>query len=398
MFGWLRKAERLFAYGQQLARQERFEEALSVYDRALTARPDTPGILLHKALALAELGRQDEAVAAMHQAMALQPANPVLPMFLGQIRFDQGDHEATRTYSQRALELSPSNMHAYTLLALADLSQGHIAAGYGRLVAPVPGQISGWTSRLVRGLGIRLPPLVQEANAMLQSRLLLVIETYLLEYARKGRSLAEQLRGLEERGVGYRLLSAIDLGITKGIVLVRRLATELVTLGRPAKRAVRLTRLAADEAYYLGHAEAAQAHYGALPPELRKDAVVQERLHDLCYQRGDFRAALRHLQRLEVAPSKHGHLPTWYNRQLGELWYVNGRHDKAAMALTEALEDGDREYKTFYYLALCTLRRGETEPARRLLARAVQQLHPDLVRLRLDEMHRVHQTRISEAG
>jgi tetratricopeptide (TPR) repeat protein len=398
VFGRLNKAERLFAYGQRLARQERFEEAVSAYERALEARPDASGIFLHRALALSELDRPDEAVTSMQQAMARQPANPVLPMFLGQILFDHGDYAAARTWCRRVLELNPSNAHAHALVALTELRQGHITAGCQRLAASVPLPTSEPMAALVSALGMRIPSLVHETNAMLQSRLLLIVETYLLEHPEWGRSLAEQLRGREERGLGYTLMYAIDLVVTRGVMTLRRLATWPLTLGRPSQRAMRWKRLAADEAYYLGRLDTAQAHYGQLPADLVDSPAVQERLYDICYERGDFRAALRHLQRTEVASSRDGSLPSWYSRQLGELLYLNGRYARAATALSQAIERGDREYRNFYYLALCALRRGEAAPARRLFAHAVQQLHPDIVPLRLEEMLRVHYALTSEDG
>ena len=55
-------------------------------------RPRAAGIYLHHALALAETSRWLEAVLALQQAMALQPTNPVLPMFLGRIYLDHADY------------------------------------------------------------------------------------------------------------------------------------------------------------------------------------------------------------------------------------------------------------------------------------------------------------------
>ena len=84
MTGVLRAAW-LFRRGQKLAAQGHFDAAIEAFAQAQGLRPRAAGIYLHHALALAETSRLPEAVLALQQAMALQPANPVLPMFLGRI-------------------------------------------------------------------------------------------------------------------------------------------------------------------------------------------------------------------------------------------------------------------------------------------------------------------------
>src|SRR5262249_20216708 len=71
------RAEWLFRRGQKLAAQERFDAAIEAFAQAQSLRSRAVGIALHRALALAEMSRLPEAVLALQQAMAVQPANPV---------------------------------------------------------------------------------------------------------------------------------------------------------------------------------------------------------------------------------------------------------------------------------------------------------------------------------
>src|SRR3989441_8492789 len=118
---------------QNLASQVHFVEASKAFSQAQGLRPRAAGIYLHHALALAETSRWPEAVLALQQAMALQPTNPVLPMFLGRIYLDHIDYANATLWCTRALALSPTNCHALALQALIELARGQIQQGSQRL-------------------------------------------------------------------------------------------------------------------------------------------------------------------------------------------------------------------------------------------------------------------------
>src|SRR5215831_19513975 len=124
------RAERLFRRGQRFATEGHFDEALEAFTQAQELRPRAAGIYLHRALALAETPRWPEAVLALQQAMALQPANPVLPMFLGRIYVDHTDYTNAALWCARALVLSPANC--------LSLFQRWSVASYGAVGAVSP--------------------------------------------------------------------------------------------------------------------------------------------------------------------------------------------------------------------------------------------------------------------
>src|SRR5918912_4160429 len=215
------RAEWLFRRGQRLAAQERFDEAREAFAQALSLRPGAAGIYLHQALALAETACLHEAVAALQQAMALQPSNPVLPMFLGRIYFDHADYPKAATWCARALSLSPYNCHALALQALIDLASGQVQQGYERLQQPLPLPISGLECGFLWLGRSRIPSVLQQANTAIQSRILLQAETFLLQHPAQARTLAQQLLETAAGPAGEtyadRLMTVLERCLTAGI-------------------------------------------------------------------------------------------------------------------------------------------------------------------------------------
>src|SRR5215471_14853723 len=240
----LLRAEWLFRRGQKLAAQGHVDEAIEILTQAQALRPRAAGIYLHRALALAETSRWPEAVLALQQAMALQPANPVLPMFLGRIYLDHTDYANAALWCARALALNPANCHALALQALVELARGQIQQGCQRLQQPLPLPISVlergflWCSRS------RVPTLLQQANAALQGRVLLHVETLLQQYGAPARTLAQQLLDTSathhDETCTDRLLTMLDRSLTRGIMSIRRLCMRLCYAFQPAKRALHL--------------------------------------------------------------------------------------------------------------------------------------------------------------
>ena len=136
------RAAWLFRRGQRLAAQGHFDEAIETFGQAQVLRPRAAGIYLHQALALAETSRLPEAVLALQQAMAIQPGNPVLPLFLGCIYADHADYTHAAHWCARALALNPANGHALALQALIEMASGQLQQGSERLQQPLPLPVS----------------------------------------------------------------------------------------------------------------------------------------------------------------------------------------------------------------------------------------------------------------
>jgi tetratricopeptide (TPR) repeat protein len=342
---------------------------------------------LHQALALAETGQITTAIAILQEAMTWQPNNPVVPLFLGQLCFDAVDYGQARHWCTHALALAPHNPYALGLQALVDLAGGQISQGYERLKQPAPG-----TMRLGERTALRLsqrrpPTLIQCANAALNSRLLLGVESYLLHQEIPVRTLSHQLVALSPAGPTARCLASIDRLCTRGIMGLQRFAVRLRYLGQPAATALRLRQAAATEAYYLGEVATARALYSELLQHLPEHHMARQRLFEVCYEQGDFGAALDALRTLEHDDTA---LPAWHASLLGELLAVMGRYTEASSLLQQAARQGLQDYKLFYYLGLCQVHHGAHQQARRWFAQATRLLNPGIPELRLDEMYRIY--------
>lgn len=387
------RAQRLFTRGQYLATQGHLEAALTAYEAALALGLHTAGLHLHYALALSDFGRFADAVTALQTALALKPHHPVLPMFLGQIYFDHGVYEQAATWCAQTLARSPSNSHALGLQALIALVTGQVARGYEAFRKPLPLPISA-AERALLWLGrSHLPSVLQQANNALQSRVLLAIETLLLQQHTAVHTLSQQLlehpEAAEDEGLANRLLGGLDYGCLRVLMGLRQFSTRLRYLGRAEQCARQLRLLQAEKALYLGQAATAEALYTACVTAMPAPSFLLERLCELCYMQGKFPAALQHLRRaLKQLPPEEPP-SAWQYLLLGELLYQAGKYCEAYAALQQAADSALCDYKLFYYLGLCQLRRGEAGLARRTFATALQQLHPDIVRLRLDELYRV---------
>ncbi len=327
--------------------------------------------------------------------MALQPANPVLPMFLGRIYLDHTDYANAALWCARALALRPTNCHALALQALIELARGQIQQGFQRLQQPLPLPVSAlergflWCSRS------RVPTLLQQANAALQGRVLLHVETFLLQHGVPARTLAQQLLDTSathnDETFTDRLLTRLDRCLTRGIMSMQRLCILVRYAFQPAKRTLHRRFLQAEDAACHGQAATAQALYTQVAQQAPDMPYIQERLCEVCYTQGKFREALRHLRRLLKQLPDPDQPGAELAVLLGELLCQVGQYQEAGAALARAGTSTARDYRLWYYLGLCQLQAGTPQVAQRSFIQAVQQLNPNIAALRLAEMSRVSQ-------
>ncbi|MEQ8800038.1 MAG: tetratricopeptide repeat protein [Salinisphaeraceae bacterium] len=104
-------AERLFlAEGELLYEARRFDDALAMYDRALTQHPGDTDLLYGRSLALERLGRIDEAAADLRRSLAEEPDDPRALNALGYLLTNHTDrHQEALGYIERALEAEPDD-------------------------------------------------------------------------------------------------------------------------------------------------------------------------------------------------------------------------------------------------------------------------------------------------
>ncbi len=91
------------ALGNALAGRSEFEQALAEYDRALALRPADPLATVGKGMALAQLGRNREAMPWLELAVEADPYNPRLRFNTAEVGRALGENRAARKHYDAAL-------------------------------------------------------------------------------------------------------------------------------------------------------------------------------------------------------------------------------------------------------------------------------------------------------
>jgi tetratricopeptide (TPR) repeat protein len=108
-----------FNRGNAFFKAQRFADALEQYDLALRLRPGHPRVLLNRGQALRNLGRFDEAIAALRAASAGEPDNADTLRALAQLLFAARRPEEAADGAASALTLAPTDSALHVLHGLA---------------------------------------------------------------------------------------------------------------------------------------------------------------------------------------------------------------------------------------------------------------------------------------
>ncbi len=382
------RASQFFVQGQRLAANDQLDEALMAFEQALTRQPQMAGAHLHYALALSDADRLDEAVSAMRQAMAIAPQNAVLPMFLGQILFDHADYAEATSWCEQSLTLNPQQLRARALIALIDLAEGRVVQGYERLQQSQSPSLS-ILERLVFKSGVRPPPLLyQQASSMWQSRLLLMVESHLIRAGSSALTLADQLIHDSPQAEAMNKAHVIDRALTPCVMSVIRLSYRLRYASQPTQRDLWLRYTQAEEAYYLAQPDTAIETYEKLMPDFPEPQRLEQRLYEIAYAQGDFKRAWKHWR--SWARTSESDLSPLDRLQQAELQYQAGDYEGTKTTLEQMTTLPWSDFRVPYYEGLCYLRAGAKREAQRCFVETTRRLNPNIVGVRLDELHRLH--------
>ncbi len=100
------------------------ERALELYDQAALVYPDDAYVQYGKAVALLQLQRVDDALAALSRATELAPSDPVLHLALGNVYQQKGDKEKAAEALRKASSLAPMDMQMHLTLYMLFSSMG----------------------------------------------------------------------------------------------------------------------------------------------------------------------------------------------------------------------------------------------------------------------------------
>ena len=98
----------LYNLGQISQQRGDLERSLDLYGRATAADPSLTSAAFNRAIALRDLGREDEAIAAFEAILANDPDSVGVLFNLGNMYIARGDAERGVALVNRAVELDPS--------------------------------------------------------------------------------------------------------------------------------------------------------------------------------------------------------------------------------------------------------------------------------------------------
>ena len=110
---------------EQLFAQERWQEIVRLAETEAARSADLNS---YYGIALAHLGRWDDAERALKQGLRQQPADKRFPLELAGVSFKQKKYEEAANYLRRALRLDPADSYANDFLASVYLLQGNLDA------------------------------------------------------------------------------------------------------------------------------------------------------------------------------------------------------------------------------------------------------------------------------
>jgi len=114
-----------------IERGEKLDEAVSMIETAVAARPDSGAIVDSMGWALYKLGRFAEAVPHLEQASVLLPVDPVINDHLGDVYWAVGRRTEARFQWQRALSFDPLEVDAERIRAKLDVGLDQVLMDEG---------------------------------------------------------------------------------------------------------------------------------------------------------------------------------------------------------------------------------------------------------------------------
>lgn len=129
------RATSLLFRGQRELRAGHAEKAVELLDEAAAAAPDSPHVALHRALARADAGDLDQALADLVHAAERWPRDVVFPLFRGALLVERDRIDEGLEALASARQLSPDNRLIDAYQALAAMRRGGVEGALRRLAA-----------------------------------------------------------------------------------------------------------------------------------------------------------------------------------------------------------------------------------------------------------------------
>ena len=131
----------LATQGDQFLQQQKYDEAVKAYQKALHAAPDAPGLHFDLGNAYWRTAKLDQAVKELEAELRLNPSHAQANYELGDIAVKQGDVNRGSTLLRKALALDPNLVEAHRSLGralMAELQYAEAAAEFSLVAKAEP--------------------------------------------------------------------------------------------------------------------------------------------------------------------------------------------------------------------------------------------------------------------
>jgi tetratricopeptide (TPR) repeat protein len=264
-----------------------------------------------------------------------------------------------------------------------------VAQGYEQLQQSQSPSLS-ILERLAFKCGLHPPPLLyQQASSMWQSRLLLVVESHLMRAGSHVPTLADRLIHDSPQAQAMMHVNVVDRVLTPCIMTLIRLSYRLRYASQATQRDMWLRYAQAEAAYFSAQPETATALYEKLMADFPEPQRLEQRLYEIAYAQGDFKRAWKHWRRW--ARTAASDLSPLDRLQQAELQYQAGDYAGTKASIEQMTALPWRDFRVPYYEGLCHLQAGARRQALRCFVETTRRLNPNIVGVRLDELHRLHQ-------
>jgi tetratricopeptide (TPR) repeat protein len=105
-----------FLWGKSAESEERFEEALEAYEKALVCDPGADYVSQKLAILLVNMGKKEQAVVLLEKMIADEPANIGHRLLLGNVYSSMGRGREARAVYEAALQIAPDDTQAMLML------------------------------------------------------------------------------------------------------------------------------------------------------------------------------------------------------------------------------------------------------------------------------------------
>jgi tetratricopeptide (TPR) repeat protein len=325
----LLETDALVRNGARLAAMGRLDEALAVLEEAVRRNPDLGSGLLHLGLALTRAGRFAEAAPHLRRALELRPGSAAFHLLAGEAFFQAAEYQPARAEFARALELNPDNELARSYRILNEWASGSQEAAE------------------------QLNPEQLPDSTPFLAQLLALIETEL-----RGRSvdLVDRERRtpwLDRPRVAYALWRG-EMARKAGTLDRASSYADMVMEMQPGHPAgaelLRQCREAALSAAQQRVVESPQSPEARV--ELASHLADMERLEEADRELSEARRLAMDPQNAAAAQTPE------ISRAEGRVLYALGRIDEAIAQIRAGAEPGFSMTETHYYLGLCHLAQG----------------------------------------